>query len=184
MASLSKTLLPLCASLTLSCTTGFGVPYVDTETGSGSGGSGGETGLVMVDGGNQFGECTGACRFAVTFQPSALQLVVSDYGASQDIAVNYGSLTDAGQVALAALDDELASSTLQDIYGCPDCDDGGASWLRLSRVGSTTDHQYETGNPPPELVQYDAFLQDVLVALRTCADSANVIPDADCELVP
>lgn len=166
--------------MSLSCTTGFGVPY-EGETGSGSGGG---SELVLVDGGNQFGECLGACRFQITFQPTALQLVVSDYGASEDMAVNYGTLTDAGQAALASLDDALASSTLQDVYGCPDCDDGGASWVRLSRVGATTDHRYETGNPPAELADYDAFLQDVITALRTCSDSSNIVVDTDCEIIP
>jgi hypothetical protein len=113
-----------------------------------------------------------------------VQLAVTDYGAAQEFAVNYGVLTDEGSAELAALDTDLASASLLDLYGCPDCDDGGASWVRISRPTGYTDHLYETGNPPPELSDYDSFLQDIVVALRSCSETPYVVPDGACEVVP
>lgn len=182
----------VCAALAFGCTScvQYGAQFpeeIDTDNGSEAGDASSDTGgtnsLVLVTGGNQFGECTGSCRYEITFQPAILQLAVTDYGASQEFGLNYGVLTQLGQDELAAIDAELSGAGLGDIYGCPDCDDGGASWVRISNPAGFTDHAYETGNPPPELVNYDTFLQSMISSLRTCSQSEYIVPDGACVVV-
>ena len=173
-------------SLVTSCIDyGAQLPEFETEgdtTGATTTGSNSE--LLLLTGGNRFGECIGNCRLEISFQPTVLQLVVSDYSGSVESAVNYGVLTQLGQMELAEIDAELGSASLQDLYGCPDCDDSGASWVRINRVGQATDHLYERGNPPPELERYDSFLQTVITSLQVCGASDYITPDAECTAVP
>ncbi len=150
-------------------------------SGSGSGsGESGEEGRQMIQGGNSWGECAGACRFEISFGGDEAELVISDWGGSTPMATNYGSFTSEGRAMVEGVEESLSMASLQDIYGCPDCADGGASWVRLNIAGFESTHQYEYGNAPAELSEFDTLLQDFVTALRSCEASAWIEPDEAC----
>lgn len=176
--------------LGLSCTLSFTVAMggcfgLNIEPGEGgeSSSTGGEA-RALVSGGSSFGECAGACRFELSFGQQSAQLVVEDWSGGAPLGVNTGDYTTAGLALVDGVEESLTMATLNDIYGCPDCDDGGASWVQLFQADLSTVHRYEFSNPPAELEQYDQLLQSMVSALRSCQANDHITPTTDCTPIP
>jgi hypothetical protein len=92
-------------------------------------------------------------------------------------------LTSQGAARLESLATSLPED-LQETYGCPDCADGGASFLALLRDSDSHRSEYEYGNPPAELAAIDAFLKEVMDALGQCRATADVTLDGSCTPLP
>lgn len=52
--------------------------------------------------------------------------------------------------------------------------------MALTRDGTSSRHDHERGSPPAELAAADAFVSDLITALRTCVASARIDPDPGC----
>lgn len=137
----------------------------------------------IVEAGWSFGFCLGPCRGELDLDGEALALRVTDRTGNQVIAQNRGRLTSRGSARLAGLAASLPEGLLES-YGCPDCADGGASWLTVARESGTRRTEYEYGNPPPELAAADEFLASVMQALRECRETSDLTLEAGCTPVP
>jgi hypothetical protein len=137
----------------------------------------------IVDAGWSFGFCIGPCRGELQVDGTALALRVTDRTGSQVIAQNRGRLTSGGSARLAGAAASLPED-LPERFGCPDCADGGASWLTVARESGTRRTEYEHGNPPAELAAADQFLMGVMQALRECRATADLTLEAGCTPVP
>lgn len=84
---------------------------------------------------------------------------------------NTGTLTEQGRDELLAVQAALSEVMLQQRYGCPDCADGGASYVTLAHEDEVSSHVYEYGNPPPELSAVDALLTALMDALAKCRET-------------
>jgi hypothetical protein len=133
----------------------------------------------IVEAGWSFGFCLGPCRGVLGIDGEALSLRVTDRTGNQGIATNRGRLTARGSARLAGVAATLPEG-LPDQYGCPDCADGGASWLTVAREGETRRTSYEYGNPPPELAAADEILASLMEALRQCQETPDLLPEAGC----
>jgi hypothetical protein len=133
----------------------------------------------VVEAGWSFGFCIGPCRGELDIEGEALALRVTDRTGSQVTAVNRGRLTASGAARLAGLGASLPADLLE-TYGCPDCADGGASWLTVARDSATRRSEYEYGNPPAELASADGLLKSVMEALGDCRATADVTIEAGC----
>ena len=141
------------------------------------------TGNQLTGAGWSFGMCAGLCRADLTLDGD--DLVLDGGGQMGDPLVEtHGTLTLEGRAqldtALAALGDTL----LEPQYGCPDCADGGASYIVLERDGQTTRHDMEFGAPPPELAELDALAATFIDALRDCQSGELVSVGDDCVAWP
>jgi len=134
----------------------------------------------LTAGGTSFGFCAGACKRDVTIaEDGAVHMIASGHD-DTIYADNKGVLTKTGQIAVMGIAGDLLGVSLDGVYGCPDCADGGAAQVVLKRQGKLSKHVYEFGNPPAELTAADDFVKDLLADMASCTETENVAPDADC----
>jgi hypothetical protein len=133
----------------------------------------------ITEAGYSFGFCIGPCRGELHIDGEALALRVTDRTGSQVIAQNRGRLTSSGSARLAGVAASLPAELLE-TYGCPDCADGGASWVTVARDSASRRSEYEYGNPPAELAAADGFTTALMEALRECRQTPEVTIEAGC----
>lgn len=187
MFRISSVMFVLASGLACACA----VDETDDGPDAASGGSGGtpvdcadlsrET--IVLGGSLRYGECLEGCSATLTIGATSLdrappcdevQLFVCDNGADGLCTEHGGTLTPVAHDLARRLAADLVGTALMPEYGCPDCADGGASTVELSRQGAHSAHRYETSNPPAELVAADAFVQGLIESLRNCASTENV----------
>ena len=136
---------------------------------------------VLVSAGWSFGHCIGQCVGELAVDGADLRFTITGHQAEDPVYLdNAGTLTDEGLAAVHSAQAALADETLEERYGCPDCADGGASHVTLSRYDETSTHTYEFGNPPPPLAELDALLDNLMAALESCSANQLVEIAADC----
>jgi hypothetical protein len=135
-----------------------------------------ERDTVIVSARNSFGHCAGECTFELSIAITSVSmsacddvdLAISDTPGTGLLRANSGKLTPLAHQQVRTLAEALVGVELQDTYGCPDCADGGASRITLSRLRSVSSHTYEYLNPPEELVAADSLVQALIGGLRDC----------------
>lgn len=137
--------------------------------------------LELVAGGWSFGFCHGACRGVLTFDGNTVQYTISSREPGEPPYLeNAGVLTEQGRDELRSTVAALRGVMLQAQYGCPDCADGGAAYVRLARDGEVSTHIYEFGNPPPALSTLDAQITALMDALETCKKTERIDIEPGC----
>lgn len=122
----------------------------------------------LLSASSKYGECLGPCRSIVMFDGESVKLTITDYNGGLIYVQNAGQLTAAGKAAKLAAEQSVAGVSLQPGYGCPDCNDGGASFIDLNGPSGPSSHSYEAGNPPTALATIDTFYKSVKGALTSC----------------
>jgi hypothetical protein len=133
----------------------------------------------IVEAGWSFGFCIGPCRGTLEVTGDAVTLRVTDRTGNQTLAGNAARLTGRGSARLAGAAAALPKD-MEERYGCPDCADGGASFILVLRQGAARRTEYEYGNPPSELAEADAVLADLIQALRECRQSSDLTIEPGC----
>lgn len=123
-----------------------------------------------------FGSCLGYCADTMSFVGQSVFLQSDSNESPDDLIVSEGIIDSTATASLLAAVESLASVDLAEVYGCPDCADGGAASIGLQ--GSV--HTYEFANPPPELAMADELLMTLRESLRTCESSDLVKVAASC----
>ena len=134
----------------------------------------------VLGGGWSFGFCAGKCFSAVALEGNAVRFEVRAAADGEVLGESTGLLTVNGAQKSVALAEALVDVTLAAVTGCPDCNDGGMSWVTLRRNDVVSDHTYEFGQPPEVLTATDAFVQGLLTALQNCTITSDVVVDAGC----
>jgi len=143
----------------------------------------GPSSSALTQAGWSFGFCQGPCRGRLDLAGNQLAYEVSSRTGDEVYASNRGQLTPQGATRLESLASSLPEE-LQETYGCPDCADGGASFLAVVRDSESLRTEYEYGNPPPDLSAIDSFLKGVMGALGACRATADVTPEGSCTPLP
>ncbi len=130
-----------------------------------------------------FGFCAGECSFKMTRDTSEPTQVL--YEVCDNVGANCADpllleLTEAGFAQLRDAQAQLRDATLQDVYGCPDCADGGATSFTLETEAGTSEHVYEYAYPPEELTLLDEFIMDMYSSVQTCEDGKFYTLISDC----
>jgi len=131
-------------------------------------------------GGWSFGECIGSCKTDVTIEGTTVSLTISGWD-NTIYAENSGTLDDTVAGLPKAIAEALIGTDLQETYGCPDCADGGASYITLIREDAESTHNYEYSDAPEALADADAFIASIAAALQSCSAESGVTPGDDCE---
>jgi hypothetical protein len=132
----------------------------------------------VVRAGWSFGLCAGLCQGTIDVDGASLTFTHAPRpGEGPPAVVRHGELAAAAVVELDELTQALGA--LEPQYGCPDCADGGASFVDIARGDVVSRSVYEYSLAPAELAGLDAFFAEVRVALSTCAPSARVA-SVDC----
>lgn len=137
--------------------------------------------VTFVGAGWSFGMCAGYCRADLVLIDGLLTLVGSDRTGDEPLYEHRGELTAEGSGLIAAAAAALSGLPLESVYGCPDCADGGASYVVLDRDGVTSRHDMEFGRPPEVLADLHDLAMATINKLETCRSDEMVIVAADCE---
>ena len=138
---------------------------------------------IQINSGTSYGECWGYCVFELELDNSSALFKASSWGWDP-----YGELPDlilednlnqiVWQQLVDLIDFEYFQS-LDDVYGCPDCADGGAEFIEIIYDGVI------------KLVTFDAYteidgIQELTLLLRDLrTDYWNQInPNQECYIVP
>ena len=135
---------------------------------------------TVISAGWSFGMCIGSCLGDLVISGDSVTYTISDWYPGTPILVNSGTLTASGRTELEGYAAGLVGVNLQAVYGCPDCADGGASYVELDREGPQSHHDYEYNYPPAELLDIDTATRDIMDALFTCVAGSRVTPDPAC----
>lgn len=136
-------------------------------------------GAVITGYETSFGMCAGWCRLAVAIDRETVTLVATDHTEGQE-ATTSGTLTEVGMRRLAEVAAPVAPAELDEVYGCPDCADGGAASLTFASDDGPVTATYDFGGPPPALTGADALGEEILEAMRTCTSTELVTVDDGC----
>jgi hypothetical protein len=136
---------------------------------------------ALVGAGWSFGMCIGYCLADLVLEGDRVVLSGGDNMADTLLFVNEGTLTPEARSRIAAALEALGDAPLEPSYGCPDCADGGAAYLALTRAGTTTRHQMEFDDPPAELAELYDLSRSIIGALETCQGDDLVTVGAECQ---
>ncbi len=109
--------------------------------------------------GTSFGMCAGYCREELEIGGSVLRLTRRSWSPTQPEQVAEQPFSSDAWRTLRERMDAARIDRLQDVYGCPDCADGGAEWVELENGDSKKRVTFEFGSGPSPL-------QSVLTELR------------------
>ena len=144
----------------------------------GAGASASEPALEAA--GWSFGFCAGYCVADMTIVGSDLVLTGRSRVGEQPLYTNGGKLTSDGSARLETALADLEGVSPDPVYGCPDCADGGAAYLELSRDGATERIEMEFGNPPDALADLYAISASLIAGLETCQSNELLDVATDC----
>ena len=119
---------------------------------------------AVIRWGTSFGECIGYCTQEVEVTPTLARLTRTSSDPSHYPArVEERDVSGATWSDLRAAVEASDITSLDDIYGCPDCADGGAEWVEVETQGSKKKVVFEAGDPPRGV----ASLVDALRSVRS-----------------
>lgn len=137
------------------------------------------TDTILMGAENSFGMCSSHCLRSLSIKHGTtsgschtVTLDVSTRGSFE--FSNRASLTKAGDALARSLTENLVDLPLDARYGCPDCADGGASRVTMTRQGVESSHSYEYSHPPAELAPLDEFVQGLFTALLACESAEHL----------
>jgi len=136
---------------------------------------------LLIGAGWSFGMCLGYCNADLTVEGDRLVLTVRDRGIEEPLFVNSGSLTAAGRSRLVEASASISGEELEEVYGCPDCADGGAAYLVLEREGIVSRHDMEFSRPPAVLADLHGLAMAMIDSLERCTSNDLVEVGDDCE---
>lgn len=130
-------------------------------------------------GGTYFGECWGACKMDITIDGAQVNFIAGNWDETVYVD-NDGTLTEAGLAKSKELAAALVGVELEEVYGCPDCADGGGAYVLLRRNGVDSKHDYPFGQPFTALTGCDEFIKELITALAGCQSTDNINVGDDC----
>ena len=135
---------------------------------------------ALLGGGWEFGFCAGYCSSEVVIRTDGRVLLeITDRRHAQRTIRNRGVLAPSALAEAESIVADLGETTLEEVYGCPDCTDGGAGFIRTwgeDPARSTYDFQ----SPPADLARADRFVGEVIAALETCESTDVVTVGSGC----
>ena len=98
--------------------------------------------------GTYYGECIGTCYNSFSFKEGVFAWEQRDYigGEIQDIC--QGGQANSIWMTLTTEFNLATFMALDEVIGCPDCADGGASFIEVEMGNERTRVTFEAGNPP------------------------------------
>jgi hypothetical protein len=136
--------------------------------------------VPLVGAGWSFGMCGGYCQADLVFDAESLVLTGRGWIIDEPLYVHRGTLTTEGRDRISAAVARLSGAGLEDVYGCPDCADGGAFYVVLDRAGVVSRHDMDFGRPPDILTELHGLGIAFIDALETCQSDELVMVSDNC----
>lgn len=133
----------------------------------------------LLRGGESFGECFGYCGWELIVRADGrVVLELSRWGERPRTIRNQGILSPDALERAQVIVAQLGGVSRDEIYGCPDRTDGGASHVQTWAGGRPVRSAYEFGRPPATLVHAD--LTVLIDTLDRCAGTDTVTIGPGC----
>ena len=123
---------------------------------------------LVIRAGTSFGMCLGYC--ATEMRIDGREIVFTRTG-TRDAAAHPPQtervrISETEWAELMALADARAFAGLREVYGCPDCADGGAEWVEVERGGQARRVTFEYGAQVPEIQPLVEKLRQIRARLQ------------------
>ncbi len=123
---------------------------------------------LTIKSGQSFGFCIGKCYNEIIIKGSEVELFVQERAirggqSSVDLKeYRYKEKLSAAEIETITKALNLSKiSGLNDVYGCPDCADGGSEWLEVLQKGDVKDRvTFEYGNDVKDIESLTRLLRD------------------------
>ena len=137
---------------------------------------------IQINSGTSYGECWGYCIFELELDNSNALFIASSWGSWYDEFLDLlleDNLSQEEWQQLVALIDFEYFQSLDDVYGCPDCADGGAEFIEIIYDGVAKQVTFEA------YTEIDG-IQELTILLRALrADYWNQINEhQECYTMP
>ena len=107
---------------------------------------------IIIRSGTSYGMCIGYCVRNLDLSGTQATYYMLSYNSDK-----YPYKTISGEIskiewnALVAEIDDATIQEMKDVYGCPDCADGGAEWVEIVTKTYTKKITFEVSNVPEEI---------------------------------
>ncbi len=134
---------------------------------------------LQVASGWYFGECWGDCQGRIEVDGETGRASFEAFGwDGETYTQSAGDLTEDWMEQLQEEWDSVDAGVLLEVYGCPDCADGGGEYVELGAEAGPERTDYEYNEPPPELEGMHALMRQLSNDLRWC-DGGAAVPVVD-----
>lgn len=124
--------------------------------------------IIAVEYGTSFGLCQNYCNLSIRVIEDKLIFRAKSSASDEypEILQEY----DISREVLSGLKEQIdfiIFRNLDEIIGCPDCDDGGAEWIRIETPNLDHRITFEYGNEPLEINNLVKNLRKILLLYNT-----------------
>ncbi len=129
-------------------------------------GGGSSSDDAVLFSGTSFGECIGYCIAELTVDGTTATLTYSGWGRDRNFPdIRYErTLRASERTRLDRAFDRTALHRADEVYGCPDCADGGAEWVGATWDGGEKRVTFEHGTEGGGLDAYIVAMRDLRVS--------------------
>jgi len=135
---------------------------------------------IQINSGTSYGECWGYCVFELELDNSNALFTASGWGWYEfpDLFLEDNLSQEMWQQIIELIDFEYFQS-LDDVYGCPDCADGGAEFIEIIYEGVTKQVTFEA------YTEIDG-IQELTILLRDLRDEYwnQINENQECSIMP
>ena len=125
--------------------------------------------IKEINYGTSFGECIGYCITTMIVDADSIKVIKGSW-LNSVIPIKYSDPVKINEwIKLCGHFDKDSFFNMKEIYGCPDCADGGAEWLEI--VLDNGEHHkvtFEYHNEPDELNEPVIILRDFMEQVIGC----------------
>lgn len=121
---------------------------------------------ITIKSGQSFGFCIGKCHAEMTIKGQNVDFLVKERNFESGVLENkeytYKDVLSAQKVSnLENLIDTQKFFNLNDVYGCPDCADGGSEWIEIITADDKSKKvTFEYGKTVPEIENLIKLLRE------------------------
>lgn len=123
---------------------------------------------LRISYGTSAGMCIGYCNNEIYISKGTLELKKYENKPNAVPKFCTGTISEEGWSKLAQSIDLTEFKKLKEVYGCPDCTDGGAEWVQIEYRGQKHKVSFESGNEPIEMKPYISALRSYLTSFKDC----------------
>ncbi len=117
---------------------------------------------IQINSGTSYGECWGYCVFGLELDNSNVLFTASGWGWYEfpDLLLEDNLSQEIGQQIIELIDFEYFQS-LDDVYGCPDCADGGAEFIEIIYDGVAKQVTFDAYTEIDGIQEFTILLRDL-----------------------
>ena len=123
---------------------------------------------LKISYGTSFGMCVGYCNNLLVISKGKMELKRYENKPNAVPKVCMGTMSEADWSKLADSIDLSVFNQLKEVYGCPDCADGGAEWVDVEYGDKKHKVTFEYGREPDEMKAYISILRAQFATFKDC----------------